>query len=343
MTVLIHRLGRIGDTMVAMPALRLIQRAFPHHRRVLLCDKAPSPRTSPQDLLRGSGIIDDVIHYHLRERNPIRLWRLRGEIIRSDASILVYLNLRPDAATVLRDWTFFRLCGIRRVVGMPWTADLRTPRPLANGQVEAEACRLARAIAELGDAHLDDPASWRLSLSPTEEEEARREIAAWSGGRPFIAFDVTAKPAIREWGEDRWSQVLSRLSARYPGWGALFSGGPADLDRIHRLAALWQGPKPQSCDLSPRRFYAWVRQARLFVGVDSGPMHLAAAAGVPVVALAAAQWPPGLWHPAGSGHTVLSADMPCGGCGLSLCPRGNACINAIEPDAVVSACLERLS
>lgn len=343
MTVLIYRLGRIGDTMVALPALRLVQRAFPDHRRILLTEHPPDPLLSAPHLLAGSAIIDDVMEYDLEERRPSRLWALSRRIARCRAETLVYLTEPRSRLAVLRDWFFFRASGIRRMVGVPWSSDLRQPRRHRDGLCESEASRLARTIAPLGDARLDDPASWRLSLSAEEQAAARDTIDAWIGAQPFIAVDASAKPAIKEWGENRWRQLLTAISGRYPGWGALFCGGMTDLPRIERLAASWRGPVLHTCGSTPRAFHAWVHRARLFVGIDSGPMHLAAAAGVPVVAIAAAHAPPGLWYPNGAGHTVLRHDPPCAGCGLKLCPRDNACIAAVDVDSVIRTCLDRLS
>jgi hypothetical protein len=54
--------------------------------------------------------------------------------------------------------------------------------------------------------------------------------------------------------------------------------------------------------------------------------------------------PPGIWHPAGEGHTVLRAAGPCAGCpDPAACPNRAGCLGAIAPAVVLEACLERLS
>lgn len=343
MTVLIYRLGRIGDTMVALPSFKLIQRAFPQRRRILLSDRAPSPYLSAPHLLAGSGIIDDVIEYELGERRPASLWSLARRIRASGATTAIYLTEPRGWGGVLRDWAFLRACGLSQVIGLPLTADKRCPRRDAFGRTEPEAARLARAISVLGDAHLDDPANWRLSLSPSEMAMSDALLARLFGETPFVALDVSAKPPLKEWGDERWAQALAQISHNVPGLGALFTGALADRKRIDRLAACWQGPSVNLCGQTPREFHAHCRHARLFIGSDSGPAHLAAAAGVPCVLLCAAQFPPGRWDLAGQDHVILR-DVPlCQGCGLKVCPKSNACINAIGIDQVVEACTHRLS
>lgn len=337
MTILIYRLGRIGDTMMALPALRLVQRAFADQRRVLLTERAPSHLLSAPHLLAGTAIIDGCIQYRRGERHPAALWRLARQIRGNGAHTVVYLTEPRGAATIWRDRAFFRLCGIRRFVGLPVSRDLRTPRP-----GESEAGRLARTIADLGDCRLDDPANWRLALSDGERAEAIADIAGWTGGDAFVALDVTAKPAAKEWGEDNWRMLLALLSRRFPGLGALFTGGPADAGRVGRLAAAWRGPVLDRCGQTPRQFHAMAAHARLFVGGDSGPAHLAAAAGIPVVAVTSGQYPCGMWDPVGQDHAVIRQSVSCAPCRSLTCRGDHVCMAALAVEPVLAACLARL-
>src|SRR5438309_1318354 len=80
-TVLIFRIGSLGDTIVALPCFHRIARSFPDARRILLTDVAVSRKVAPADvILADSGLIDDVIHLPPRPRRFGDLARLRKKI-----------------------------------------------------------------------------------------------------------------------------------------------------------------------------------------------------------------------------------------------------------------------
>ncbi len=83
---------------------------------------------------------------------------------------------------------------------------------------------------------------------------------------------------------------------------------------------------------------AMIARARLFIGVDSAPMHLAAAVGTPTVVLFGPSGPYN-WRPWGEGHTVLTKDFDCQPCGLDGCDgtKISRCLTAITPAEVLAA------
>ena len=80
--------------------------------------------------------------------------------------------------------------------------------------------------------------------------------------------------------------------------------------------------------LGIRSGLAAMKQCRFFIGNDTGTMHMAAAVGLPCVAVFSARGTvPGLWYPLGQGHQVFRTTIDCEGCGLVEClERGNECI-----------------
>jgi heptosyltransferase III len=103
-------------------------------------------------------------------------------------------------------------------------------------------------------------------------------------------------------------------------------------------------PLDLSGRLSLRELAALTAQARLFVGVDSAPMHIAAAMGTPTVALFG---PSGdkEWGPWNVAHRVVTADFSCRPCGLDGCGGGKVseCLTTLPVDKVLAACDELLS
>jgi len=112
--------------------------------------------------------------------------------------------------------------------------------------------------------------------------------------------------------------------------------------RTELLLANWPGPRVNLCGrLSVRESAALLTRARVYVGHDSGPMHLAAAVGTPCVAVFSSRNLPGEWFPNGDRHRVVYHSIPCQGCRLDVCiERKKACIRSITVEEVARNTLE---
>ena len=307
--VLIYRLGSLGDTVVALPCFHQIARAFPNAERRLLTNvpvhsKAPAAYA----VLEGSGLIAEngYMRYPLGTRNFAELLALRGQIRQWKPQVLVYLTVRRRWQQVARDVAFFHLCGIPKILGAPFSEDTRINRlDTASGLYEPEASRLARTLGALGEIHLDDPANWNLHLTSAEQARAQKELLALDGRR-FLACSLGTKVQAKDWGIDNWSTVLRALAQQYPDAGLVLIGAQEERAASDHAAAAWQGRCINLCgSLTPRESAAVSAQARLFLGHDSGPMHLAAAVQTRCVAVFAARNRPAIWFPYGEGHKIL--------------------------------------
>lgn len=305
-TVLIFRIGSLGDTVVALPCFHRIARSFPNARRIVITDRPASQKVAPvESVLGGSGLIDSSIYFPPPPRGLGDLLTLRSRIRETGATTLIYVADRNLAST-LRDVGFFYACGIRQVIGAPLGGELRRPRTdPANGEVEYEAERLARCLAPLGPIDLDDPGLWDLRLQVDELAAADAALASLHGCN-FIAVGLGGKVQVKDWGNDNWSKLLAMAATAYSGVGLVFFGSSDEFDRSAELAALWGGSTLNLCGrLAPRESAAAMRHALFFLGHDSGTMHLAAAAGIPCVAVFGSMNVPRSWHPHGSGHRVI--------------------------------------
>ena len=191
--------------------------------------------------------------------------------------MLIYIADR-DLPRTLRDVCFFRLCSIDNIVGMPLTRDLRFPRiDPETGYAEREAVRLARCLAPLGNIDLSDPEYWDLCLQPDEIAVADKRLTPLRG-RNFIAINIGGKVECKDWGQENWTALLRLMMIRYSSLALVFVGSADEFDRSAELAAVWPGLTLNLCgNLAPRESAAAMKRAMLFVGHDSGPMHLAAA------------------------------------------------------------------
>jgi heptosyltransferase-3 len=305
-TVIIFRIGHIGDTAVALPCFHRIARSFPNSRRVLVTNVPPSQKAAPvESVLGNGGLIDGVIYFPPAPRTLRGFLKLRKEIRGTKSKTLIYVADRDIVAT-LRDLCFFRTCGIRRIIGAPISRDLRRPKvDLATGYVEFESERLARCLAPLGPIDLDDPDVWDLRLQPHETMAADRSLAPVRDFE-FVAVNIGGKVASKDWGDDNWTALFAFMAGRYANLALVFFGAADEFDRSSKLAAAWPGPRLNLCGrLTPRESAAAMRNALLFVGHDSGPLHLAAVAGVPCVGIFGNYNRPKWWHPMGERHRII--------------------------------------
>jgi len=337
--LLIYRLGSLGDTIIALPALHLIARTFPQAERALLTN-VPINATAPAaaTILAGSSLIQRYFHYPACTRSLWTLGRLALTLRAYRPDALIYLAAPRGQAPLQRDIRFFHACGIRTIYGLP-TGDLAINQlDPQTGLYESEAHRLARCLQPLGDAQLDQPASWDLQLTP-EELAFGEDVAASFAGHPYLVCAPGCKAQANDWEDHNWSALLAQLSTRFPALGLLLTGAPSDYDRNQRLAGSWKNTaavRNISGTTNPRQAAAVLVHAALYLGPDSGPMHIAAAVGTPCVSIFSARNAPGIWFPhsftGSQPQQIIYHRTDCSPCGLETCiEQKKKCILSISP------------
>jgi heptosyltransferase III len=343
--VLIYRLGSLGDTVVALPCLHHIARTFPNAERRLLTNipvhaKAPAAAA----VLGDSGLIHNYIDYPVGMRKPREVLAVRAAIRSFRPQVLIYLSSLRGYRTAQRDKLFFRLCGVPELIGFPESKQdcLRRQLP-GSGDFEPEAARLAQSIRSLGLVQLDDPANWDLRLTPAEISRANKLVAPLGAG-PLLAVGIGTKLQANDWGEENWTSLLTRLASHLADHKLLLIGSAEEATLSDRVAIAWQGRSLNLCgSISPRESAAATSSAALFLGHDSGPAHLAAAIGVPCVAIFGARNLPRVWFPYGSRHRVIYHQTDCAGCRLETCiEQKKKCILSITVEEVLAAVLAQL-
>jgi heptosyltransferase-3 len=337
--VLIYRLGSLGDTVVTLPCFHLIARTFPQAERFLLTNFPVNSKAPPSAAVLGdSGLVHGYMRYTVGTRRLGELLRLAWEIRSFRPDVLVYLMpMRPEK-NVRRDRIFFRMAGVRRIVGLPGEGDLERQFDAGTGLYESEALRLGRMMRELGDVNAGDPANWSLRLTDAEREAAMSALGTLVG-RPLIVCGPATKMQSKDWGQENWRELLARLHMKYPEHGLVLAGSREDAEVSEFAAKEWKGAKVNLCGrLSPRETAAVLEHADIFLGPDSGPMHLAASVRVPCVIAFSAHGLPGVWYPAGDRHQIIYHQTECFGCGLETCiVEQKRCLRSVTVDEMEQA------
>ena len=351
--VLVYRLGSLGDHMVALPCYRLVRRAFAGVEVRLLTNIPVSGKAAAAEaVLDGSGLVDGYLTYVVGERGPLALVKLWWMIFRWRPEVLVYLAPARGVKAARRDATFFKLCGVKQVVGLPLTEELQRSRSegFRNGVpwFEQEGLRLARCVAELGDACVEDGASWAPGLTEAERVEGAGLVAGMDGAK-YFAFSLGTKAQSNQWGVERWRELLARVAKDWPGYGLAVIGAPDEREVSETVADAWRevegsGPALNLCGMSkPRVSAAVMERAVMFLGHDSGPGHLAAGVGTPVLGIFSARMKAGQWVPHGEHVRVVLHWVECGGCLLETCVvEKKKCILSIGVDEAFAAVKEQM-
>jgi ADP-heptose:LPS heptosyltransferase len=346
-SILVYRLGSLGDTVMALPAFHAVRRRFPEARITLLTNRPVSSKAAAIEEVLGKGyFFNHVLDYPLGTRNPLQIARLLLRMRLQSIDTVVNLAAYRSMNATQRDALFFKFSGARHLIGFDLEDRDKKPRldPLT-GECEWEASRIARRVSSLEEVDLSNPANWDLRLSDADYRAAEQLMASLPAENRQIAFCTGTKIPSKHWGCQNWEQLAEQLSGRFPGWTAIFLGTASEAAESDRCAIRWNGPSLNLCGAtSPRVSAAIFTKCQLFIGHDSGPMHLAASVGTPCVALFSARNIPRQWFPRGEGHRIIYHRTDCAGCGLEVCgEHAQKCMTTIKVDEVVAAVREVLS
>jgi len=163
-----------------------------------------------------------------------------------------------------------------------------------------------------------------------------------AGGRPWIGVGPGGKMPAKRWPVERFDDVIGALIRERDVWPVVF-GGPADRALGTALVNVWGRGYVAAGSLDVRAAAEALSRCLLYVGNDTGTMHLAAAVGTRCVAVFSGRDFPGKWEPYGPGHRVLRAPVECEGCMLKECQeKGNLCLTSIGVEDVLEACRQTL-
>jgi heptosyltransferase-2 len=360
--ILVRGVNWLGDAVMTTPALMRLREALPAAHISLLTPEKLA------DLWHHHPAVDEV--YVLDQRES--LWsvgrQLRGEgfsaavaLPNSHRSALelwwARIPRRIGYAAPVRSW--FLTDAIRRPSGH---VRMRKRKPseirslLADGgtvppdPIPPEAHHLRYYLPLMGPlGGRLDPLAPRLEVSQSETRTAVQKFAPESHPlHPLVALNAGAEygPAKR-WPLERFAAVAAAVHRRIPcHW--LLLGGKGDVALTADLGERLRRDGLAFSDIAGkttlRELCCVLRGSRALLTNDTGPMHVAAALGTPVIALFGSTSPeltaPGF--PGDPSHRLLRASTPCSPCFLRECPVDFPCMRRLEVETVVGAVLDVL-
>ena len=343
--ILIYRLGSLGDTIMVLPCFHQVLAAFPDSNMVLLTNKPVASKAAPLEAVLGKDLFfNEIIDYPVGSRNPFLLLKLLLKLRSCKFDCMVNLTAARSEGAAKRDKIFFGLAGIKKMVGFPSEyGDFNLLTDSETGEKEWEAKRIARRIAPIGIPDLSLVSNWDLKLTVAETAEAGYQLSKLPDGMKIISLSPGTKMQSKDWTVTNWGALIKLLAAALPDWALVIIGAPDEIEAANQCEAAWhEGQVLNICGkVSLRECAAVLGKTSLFIGHDSGPMHLAGAMGVPIVAVFAAINIPRKWYPRGDRNQIIYHKTDCAGCGLTVCvEQKKKCILSITPNEVFDAVME---
>lgn len=321
--ILFILLGAIGDVMRALPLLTRVRRAYPAAHIAWAVEPAAAP------LLDYHPALNDVLLYQ-RKRGPRAFIPFLQQLRRQRFDLVLDLQRHLKSGLV-------SLCsGAPIRVGFHrqntkegnWLFNTHTVEDIPDFSLKlGQYLKFAEALGLS-----DDGVAFDLRLRP--EEEQRVDALLADTPRPFAVFFLGSRWPSRFWFPEATAEVARALQQEYGAYVVLV-GGQSEVTFAQQVRAASQG---KLTDLSGkttlRDLIGIFSRARLAMGPDSGPMHIAAATGIPVISLWGATSPIRS-APWGSEAFVLQGPAACSPCYTRDCPIGRACMRRITPDHVM--------
>lgn len=282
--ILIVRLGAIGDVIHTLPALAALRRSLPDAHLSWAVERGGAAK-----ILHGNPYLDELIELDLRG------WRKNWKdsetrtAIRASLSKLrqAKFDLVLDFQGLLKSSAVAWLAGVPRRIGFAKDA-LREPasRWLMTEQVTADDAdhvikKNLRLVEHLG-CDVSGKFEFPIRLETDDEQFAAEQIEKNDGALAIL--NPGGGWPTKLWHTSEFAAVSDRLWQAF-GIRSAITYGPGELSLAQMVAAQSKTGAAFPLASTLKQFLALARQAKLFLGGDTGPMHLAAAAGTPIVAL----------------------------------------------------------
>lgn len=270
----------MGDALLAFPALASLRRSFPDHRLLLVGHPGVNP------LAVSSGLADEVIDFD--DARVARLF-IPAEVAHTppfgtiDIAVAYCADADGVVASNLAAW------GARRVV-------VARGRPPDGSAIHAAHHTWSAIVPLCGGATLE---------VPTVRVPSEADVLADALDLPRIAFaciHLGSGSAAKNWPIESIAELASRID-QHLGLGLVATAGPAETERLQLFRRACPGARLVD-EVALTVLAAVYRRAQLYVGMDTGPTHLAALLGVPTVAIFGPT-DPATWRPLGPRVAVI--------------------------------------
>ena len=329
--ILVIKLRYLGDVLLATPTLQALKAAYPTARLTALVNRGT------EEILIGNPDVDEIMP--LDRGSIVEQWRFAVTVRRRGFDLVVDLTDGDRAAFLT--WISGASVRIGFNAEQRWTGRCYTTVVHAN----ATAHRIERDLAALTPLNISPidriPRLWLSNEDESGAEELLANLAVRSD-ESLVVIQPGARYWFKAWPSERFAELADRLIEKF-GCQVLVGGSRQEIDLAQLVVKQAKSRLISIAGRSPiRTLAALLKRAALFVGNDTGAMHIATAVGTPVVALFGPS-NPAEWGPRGGPAEVIYKGLDCRACFHPTCQRGEQnCMKLITVDEVMSAAARQM-
>lgn len=330
MKILVRATNWIGDAVMSIPALQAIRQRWPESEITILA------RPWVAELYRGQDFVNHIVALTARSGNPIAIEQAAESLRAEEYDCAVLLQNAFSAA-----WLAWR-AGIPERIGYARNGRnslLTTAIPVPKrGEIGAHEFYYYLALLQRAGWLESIPQVGQISLqvstAASQAAEARLENAGLVSGKRRVAIAPgAAYGSAKCWPAERFAAVGDALVEAF-GVDVVLFGATSEIDICRQIMGRM---RHQAVNLAGQtsigELAALFSKCHLFVGNDSGAMHVAAAVGVPVVAVFGSTDPEGT-APVTARRAIVQHKVACSPCFLRECPIDHRCMERVLVEEV---------
>lgn len=339
MKILIVKLGAVGDVVHTLPALHSLKKSFPNAFIAWVVEKKAI------EVIRDNPYIDEIIIFERKELQ--KTYKEEGIIaalnfLSSFGKKLknYHFDIAIDFQTLFKSGIITRLSGAPERIGFDKWRELN--KLFTNKRIKSNKGHTV-------DKYLDlvELAGGKADSTPVKIYYSKEEGDYVDGflkeeglhGKKWVAINPGASWTSKLWGGERYAKLCDLLSeSQVPH---VLVWGPGEEKIVEEICQM-AGNKPLVAPPTTiTQLACMLERSSLYVGGDTGPMHMAVAMGTAVVGIFGPS-DPERNGPYGEGHKVLQADIDCIKCWKRSCPKALECMESVSPQSVLEGIKEIL-
>ena len=328
--ILIVKMSSIGDVIHALPVARALRLAFPDAHVCWAVHR------SCRDVVEGNRYLDEV--FVVQDKSVRGIWQAGREL--AGRSFDTAIDMQGLFRSGLLAWR----SGARERIGFSGNQEMRQlfiNRPLVKPGYWNTAAYCQMEFAAAAGASRIDPMP-EIFLAPDHRAAASQLLAdEIASGMPIVALNPGTAWPTKRWAVEGYAAAADRL-VQTTGARIVITGALSDMPLARSIAQGMAHPASILAGRTSLKVLAAVfERAALYIGGDTGPLHIAAAMGTPVVAIFGPTEP--TWTgPTGSPSRIIRHKVPCGPCRNRQCGH-HTCMRLVTVEEVVAAATELLA
>ena len=334
--VLIYRIGEIGDSIVAIPTLRVIIREFKLEDCEIHFLKKSGQKITLIDFVDDEIYIKKVFTIGPNET----LFNYLKKIVdfrKEKYDYFFYLNEMRSLFQIFRDKLFFNLCSFKKIYGLNYNQQFL--------KYEPESIRIYKTIFKSAPEQNFYKKFYYLKY---KKDNSLLDNIKFNKNFINIGISLLSKNKIKNWNLNKWGNLLFLIQKHYQQNTQqvcfYFYGGKNDFHIVNSFLKLNSNLQSKNlCGLYPLKSdFFLIANMNYFMGIDSGNAHIASITKVPTLVIMSAANSPGQWTPINA--KIINVHCGCAGKGYLICKQNNqSCTLSLSPSSVFKKFIELLN